>query len=442
MAFCAQRDGSQTISSLLSASFLLPVNCAERILSDSSLGGCLLGEMQLLSDAQLLAQYARQGSEAGFGEIVARHANLFYSAALRQVRSPEAARDVTQTVFMDLARKSGSLARKLPADGSIVGWLYRSTRFAALNSIRNDQRRQNTETQVMDNPRLLSPEHDDTLDWDRVRPLLDAAISSLCDKDRDALLLRFFQNQDFRRVGTALGISEDAAQKRVSRALEKLRRLLARQGITTTGVALSAAISAHAVQSAPATLISALTKCAIAGAAAPVTGLAATKAVAVITSHKAIAGAVLILLLWATVSAIFEWPPLWHYAGGPLYPCADALGHIEACKRGWALETGQTNGTPVDPVQLERYVRTKGGLSPKYPMPHCPSGGIYTYGNVGQLPTCSLATNALPTPVKERVGFFGWRWKLPPSQPESHVLTPEWMEQHTVPPEVLQQLAH
>jgi RNA polymerase sigma factor (sigma-70 family) len=304
-------------------------------------------------------------------------------------------------VFIDLARKSSSLAHKPPANGSIVGWLYWSTRFAALNFIRNDQRRQNTERQVMDNSGLLSPEHDVTLDWDRVRPLLDAAISSLGEKDRDALLLRFFQNQDFRGVGAALDISDDAAQKRVSRALEKLRRLLARQGINTTGVALSAAISAHAVQSAPAALIPALTKSAITAAATPVTALAVTKVVAMITLQKAIAGAVLILLLWAAGSAIFMWPPLCHYAGEPLYPCVDGLGHIEAGKRRWALETGQTNGTPVNPVQFERYERTKGGLSPKYPMPHCQSGGIYTYGNVGQLPTCSLATNAPPTPVKD-----------------------------------------
>jgi RNA polymerase sigma factor (sigma-70 family) len=396
--------------------------------------------MQLLSDAQFLEQYARQGSEVAFRELVARYADLVYSAALRQLCSPEAARDVTQTVFMDLARKSSSLARKLPADGSIVGWLYRSTRFAALNFIRSDQRRQNTERQVMDNSEPLSPEHDGTSDWDRVRPLLDAAISSLGDKDRDALLLRFFQNQDLRGVGTVLGISDDSAQKRVSRGLEKLRRLLARQGINTTGGALSAGISAHAVESAPAALIPALTKSAIAATATPVTAFAVTKVLALSTLQKAIAGAVLILLLWATASAIFEWPLF--YAGQPLYPCVEGLGHIEGGKRGWALETGQTNGTPVDPVQFERWTRTKGGLSPKYPMPHCPSGGIYTYGNVGQLPTCSLATNAPPTPVKERVGLFGWRWKIAPSQPESHVLTPEWMEQHTVPPEVLQQLAH
>lgn len=337
---------SAAICLLLSASVLRPVIYSEKILSDSSVGGCLLGEMQLLSDVQLLEHYARQGSEAVFGEIVARYADLVYSAALRQLRSPDAARDVTQTVFIDLARKSSSLAHKLPANGSVVGWLFRSMRFAALNFIRNDRRRQNTEKQVMDNSQPLSPELDGTLDWDRVRPLLDAAISSLGDKDRDALLLRFFQNQDFRGVGAALDISDDAAQKRVSRALEKLRRLLARQGINTTGVALSAAISAHAVQSAPAALIPALTKSAITAAATPVTALAVTKVVAIITLHKAIAGAMLILLLWVTESAIFEWPPLWHYAGRPLYPCAEALGHIEVCKRGGHWKPGKRTGHP------------------------------------------------------------------------------------------------
>jgi RNA polymerase sigma factor (sigma-70 family) len=396
--------------------------------------------MQLLSDAQLLKQYARQSSEAAFGEIVARYADLVYSAALRQLRSPEAAREVTQTVFIDLSRKSSSLAHKLPANGSIVGWLYRSTRFAVLNFIRNDQRRQNTEKQAIDNSGLLGPEHDSPLDWDHVRPVLDAAISSLGDKDRVALLLRFFKNQDFRGVGTALGISDDAAQKRVSRALEKLRRLLARQGVTTTGVALSAAISTQAVQTAPAALIPALTKGAIAATATPVTALAVTKVLAVTTLQKAIVGAVLVLLLWVTASAIFEWPLF--YAGGPLYPCVEGLAHIEGGKRRWAVETGQTNGTPMDPVQLERYEHTKGGLSPKYPMPHCPSGGIYTYGNVGQLPTCSLATNALPTPVKGRVGLFGWRWKIAPSLQESHVLTSDYIEQHLLPPGLMQQLEH
>jgi len=120
---------------------------------------------------------------------------------------------------------------------------------------------------------------------------------------------------------------------------------------------------------------------------------------------------------------------LFHYAGEHLYPCVYGLLHIEGYKRRWALQTGQTNGTPVDPVELEWSERTQGNVTPKIPMPHCQSGGIYTFGNVGQLPMCSLATNGTPTPLKERVGLFGWRWKVAPSQPESHKLTPALVEQ-------------
>src|SRR6266487_977158 len=130
-----------------------------------------------------------------------------------------------------------------------------------------------------------------------------------------------------------------------------------------------------------------------------------------------VAGALLILL-WATGSAIFEWPPLWHYAGDSLSSCSNIRRQIDGMKDQWAIETEQTNGARVEPAQLERYFRTSGYLRGE--MPHCPSGGTYIYGNVGQRPVCSLGTNTPPPPLKERVGLFGWRWKIPPSQSESH----------------------
>lgn len=221
---------------------------------------------------------------------------------------------------------------------------------------------------------------------------------------------------------------------RVNRGLEKLREFFTKRGVSLSAAAIAGAISANSVQAAPAALIPVLTKGAIAATATPVTALATTKVLAIITLQKAIMGAVLILLLWAAGSAIFMWPPLYHYAGEALYPCVDGLGHIEGGKRRWALETGQTNGALVDPVEFEKYARTKMGLGPGYPMPHCESGGIYAYGNVGQLPTCSLANKASPSPVKERVGLFGWRWKVAPSKPESHILTPDYIQQHLAPP--------
>jgi RNA polymerase sigma factor (sigma-70 family) len=256
-------------------------------------GRRFISEMQPHSDAQLLREYARQRLEAAFGELVARHADLVYSAALRQVDSPDVARDVAQTVFIDLARKARTLAEKLPPDASLVGWLYRSTRFATLNLVRGDQRRQARERQAMEQVETINPTPEAALDWERVRPLLDEAISSLDEEDRDALLLRFFKNQDFRAVGVALGVSDDAAQKRVSRALDKVRDLLSRKGITTTTAALSVAISANAVQTAPVGLVAAISTAATAATAVAPAALAATKIIAMTTMQKALIGATL-----------------------------------------------------------------------------------------------------------------------------------------------------
>ena len=129
-----------------------------------------------------------------------------------------------------------------------MGWLYRSTRFAALTRLRDERRRQALERQAMERP---DPLPETAPDWDRVRPVLDEAMADLSDEDREALLLRFFRNHDFRAIGLSLGVSDDAAQKRVSRALERLRAEFDRRGVTTTAVALSTALGAHAVTVAP-----------------------------------------------------------------------------------------------------------------------------------------------------------------------------------------------
>ena len=194
----------------------------------------LNGDMQTKSDADLLREYAVNRSEAAFGEIVQRYADFVYSAALRQVGNAEQARDVAQTVFVDLARKAGSLRANI----LLIGWLCQGARLAALEQLRKDRRRQQRERQAMD---LLDPSPDDPNDWNTVRPALDEAIASLGHEDRDALLLRFFRNESLASVGAMLGVSEDAAQKRVSRALGRLREFLAERGIHTTAAALGRA---------------------------------------------------------------------------------------------------------------------------------------------------------------------------------------------------------
>ena len=214
------------------------------------------------SDAQLLREYAAHGAESAFAEIVARHTDLVYSAALRQSGSPELAREIAQNVLTDLARKSRTLAPQLTDDASLVGWLYRATRYAALTLLRDERRREAHQRLVMEN---FHPTSDPSTDWDRVAPVLDEAMAALNDTDREAVLLRYFQNHDFAAVGRALGVSDDAAQKRVSRAVERLREFLAQRGVTVGAQGLVVVLAANAVQAAPAGLSTALAVAALTG---------------------------------------------------------------------------------------------------------------------------------------------------------------------------------
>src|ERR1043165_2592024 len=248
-----------------------------------------MGEMQERSDAQLLREYAEGGSEPAFREIVPRHTDFVYSAALRQVESSDLSRDVAQSIFTDLARRARPLADKMAEGSSLVGWLYRSTRFAALNQLRDDRRRLAHERLAMEQ---LITDSEAAPDSERVRPVLDEAMADLSDEDREALLLRFFKNHDFRAVGHALGVSDDAAQKRVSRAVERLREMFAKRGVTIAASGLITVISANAVQAAPVGLAVSIATAALAGVTIASTATAtATKTVATTTLQKTVAAA-------------------------------------------------------------------------------------------------------------------------------------------------------
>jgi RNA polymerase sigma factor (sigma-70 family) len=203
--------------------------------------------MNEVSDKQLLMNYAGRHDDAAFGEIVRRYRDLVYSAAQRQVNAADAA-EVAQSVFIDLTNKAESVAARLSGESALAGWLHRATRFAALKHLRTAHRRAANETQAMQE---LVSHNDDETDWAQIHPVLDEAIDSLADADREALLLRFFKNLDFRAVGSALGVSDDTAQKRVSRALERLRGFFAGRGITVSVSGLALVLSSKAVQAAP-----------------------------------------------------------------------------------------------------------------------------------------------------------------------------------------------
>ncbi len=209
----------------------------------------------------LLAEYAANGSEEAFRELVARYIDLVYSTAVRLVNGDtHRAEDVAQTVFADLAR----LAGKFSKDVMLGGWLHRRTWHVATTLMRNERRRQNRERQAVEMNTLQ--DYAET-SFERIAPLLDEAINQLGASDRAAIVLRFFEHRDLRAVGLALGSNEDAAQKRVSRAVEKLRCHFARRGIVASSTVIASVIAAHAVHAAPAGLASAVTTASLAGAA-------------------------------------------------------------------------------------------------------------------------------------------------------------------------------
>lgn len=215
--------------------------------------------MNMTPDSELLCKYATSRSEEAFSELVRRHINLVYSAALRQSNGDaHLAEDVAQNVFTDLARKAASLSRR----ESLTGWLYTSAHFAAAKIARTESRRRGREEKFMREP---SNDTSPDADWEKLRPALDSAMHELKETDREAVLLRYFENRPFAEVGAKLCLSEIAARKRVERAVEKLRALLARRGITT-GVAMESVISANAVQTAPPSLAGSVTSSALGGA--------------------------------------------------------------------------------------------------------------------------------------------------------------------------------
>jgi RNA polymerase sigma factor (sigma-70 family) len=243
--------------------------------------------LEMMSDLELLDQYAQENRQDAFATLLDCHLKLVYSAALRQVRSRELAEEVAQSVFADLARSAG----KLEPQTVLTAWLYQVTRRTAIDVVRRESRRQRREQIALD----LTNMNTSSSEWTAIEPLLDEAMETLDPPDRTAILLRYFEDKSLREVGLSLGTSEDAAQKRVSRALDQLREFFSKRGRAVGVGGLAALISANAVQSAPAALKGAiLTSAAFSGLAAPVAGtIAITKTLAMTTLQKALIGAAL-----------------------------------------------------------------------------------------------------------------------------------------------------
>ena len=263
----------------------------------------------MTDDAELLRRYADEKSEEAFAELVRRHLGLVYHAALRQCGGDgHRAQDVAQAVFTDVARKAGSLARR-PA---LAGWLHTSTRYAAAQAVRGEVRRQAREREAHAMNEILAKANGEdpaAADWEQIRPVIDVALHALGERDREAVLARFFEGRAFAEIGARLRLTEDAARMRVERALEKLRVALVKRGITSTATALGIALANQVTAMVPAGLAASVTSAALAGAGAVMVGAAGGLAGGILTfmsTTKITMGVVAAVALAAVGVAIYE----------------------------------------------------------------------------------------------------------------------------------------
>jgi RNA polymerase sigma factor (sigma-70 family) len=258
--------------------------------------------LKMTSDLDLLGQFAREKSQDAFTTLVNRHVNLVYSAALRQVRSPQLAQEIAQSVFADLARNAGKLSGAgLQSARSVTPWLYAVTRRTAIDAIRKESRRQLREQIAVE----MNDMNATSAEWTQIEPLLDDAMAALDETDRSAILLRYFENKNLREVGEALGTSDDAAQKRVSRAMERLREFFSKRNVTIGASGLAFLISTNAIQAAPIGLALTISTAAVltGTVVSTSTAIAVTKTIAMTSFQKILVSAALV----ATVGAgIFE----------------------------------------------------------------------------------------------------------------------------------------
>lgn len=250
------------------------------------------------TDSELLSCYATHDDDQAFAELVRRHIDCVYAAALRQTNGDvHLARDVTQAVFTDLARK----ARTLSEDIVIVGWLHTGTRFAAAKRIRSERRRQLREqkAQLMND---LTRNDAPPVDWERVQPVLDEALGELTPRERDAVLLRYFERRTYGDIGDQLALTESAARSCVDRAIEKLHGLLGRRGITSTAAALAVAFEQQAAMAAPAGFATTVT-----GAALAATGGGVLATLGFIVMNKIVVSGVAAVAALSIGTAVYQW---------------------------------------------------------------------------------------------------------------------------------------
>ncbi len=250
-------------------------------------------------DHELLLRYATAGSEAAFAELVNRYLPLVYHAALRRVGGDaHLAEEVAQKVFTLVAARSRALAKH----EALVAWLHTTTRNVASEALRAERRRRAREQEAfhMQTPPTDGP--DDAAAWEKLRPVIDDALGELDERDRQAVLLRFFSGLPLAQVGARLSLTENAARMRVDRALDKLEARLARRGVTSTGAALGLALTAQGALAAPAGLAATVTSTALAAGSAST----AVSALVFMGMTKLQVGAIAALAIAGSMTLVYQ----------------------------------------------------------------------------------------------------------------------------------------
>lgn len=297
----------------------------------------------------MLTRYARQRDEGAFAELVRRQVDLVYSAARRLVIDPHLAEDVTQAVFTALARQAAEVARRLDGGAPLSGWLHVTTRNHAAATVRTEERRRAREQEAVAMQEPPVPES--AANWEQIAPQLDHALAELSDTDRDALLLRFFERRTAKEIGDRLGVGEEAAQKRVKRALERLRGVFVARGLAVPSATLAGALTVNAVQTAPVALAGIV----VAGAATATGG-----ALSPLGILQLMASAKLKLGMAALVAAGMATAVIFQQRENQRLRTELATAQVS---RATPQQTPASNGAPADTSQLEELLRLRGEVA-------------------------------------------------------------------------------
>ena len=244
-----------------------------------------------MDDHELLREFASNHSESAFAEVVDRHINHVYTTAVRLVGDHAQAQDVVQAVFITLARQAGALQHSR----ALGGWLYRVTCNCAKDAWRAEQRRRRREAEAM----RIAELNETAPAWEAVAPLLDEALGKLKSGEQNAVVLRFFEGKSLRETGAELGLSEDAAQKRIARALEKMRAHFARGGVTVAAGALALVLTARSSEAAPTGLAARVTGPSLAGAGEVGAGAILARILFMSTKIKVLTAVIIFALITA-----------------------------------------------------------------------------------------------------------------------------------------------